>query len=82
MINLLSNLDPLTVSGVLIGGMGALSTAVVHLYRAQSGLNKQITETVQSQLDECLTDRRALQAEQKDLWTALIKIDPEARKNK
>lgn len=74
----LANLDPMTVTTALVGGMGALSTAVVHLYRSQFTLQKDLTGRVQNQLDECLEDRKALQSEQRQLWTALIKLDPSA----
>ena len=78
MIELLANLDPMTVTTALVGGMGALSTAVVHLYKSQFNLQKDLTGRVQNQLDECLEDRKALPLEQRQLWTALIKLDPSA----
>lgn len=78
MTQILANLDPMTVTTALVGGMGALSTAVVHLYKSQFNLQKDLTGRVQNQLDECVEDRKALQLEQRQLWTALIKLDPSA----
>jgi uncharacterized protein YoxC len=71
MLETLGNLDPMTLSGVLLGGMGALSTAVVHLYKSQNTLQKDVNEKVSKELDECRDDRR-------DLSSALIEINPEA----
>jgi len=48
------------------------------LYKSQFNLQKDLTGRVQNQLDECVEDRKALQLEQKQLWTALIKLDPSA----
>jgi hypothetical protein len=77
MESILANLDP-TLIGVAGTAMTALSGAIVHLYKSQFALQKDLTGRVQNQLDECLEDRRALQSEQKQLWTALIKLDPSA----
>ena len=78
MESILANLDPTTLSGALAIGITGLSGAVVHLYKSQFALQKDLTGRVQNQLDECLEDRKALQSEQKQLWTALIKLDPSA----
>lgn len=78
MIETLASLDPITLSGVLATGIAGLSGAVVHLYKSQFALQKDLTGRVQNQLDECLEDRKLLQSEQKQLWAALIKIDPNA----
>lgn len=71
MIDLLANLDPMTLSGALAIGIGGLSGAVVHLYRSQFALQREVNEKVSKSLEDCLTDR-------KDLWQALIRIDPNA----
>jgi len=71
MINLLANLDPITLSGALATGIAGLSGAVVHLYRSQFALQREINEKVSKSLDDCILDR-------KDLWQALIRIDPNA----
>jgi hypothetical protein len=71
MIELLANLDPMTLSGALATGIAGLSAAVVHLYRSQFALQREVNEKVSKSLEDCLTDR-------KDLWQALIRIDPNA----
>ena len=71
MSEIIASLDPMTVTTALVGGMGALSTAVVHLYRSQYSLQKDVTEKVSHELTECKEDRRAL-------WQAVLKIDPNA----
>jgi hypothetical protein len=71
MIELLANLDPMTVTTALVGGMGALSTAVVHLYRSQFTLQKDVNDKISKELAECKDDRRSL-------WQAVLKIDPTA----
>lgn len=71
MIELLANLDPMTVTTALVGGMGALSTAVVHLYRSQFTLQKDVNDKISRELAECKDDRRSL-------WQAVLKIDPTA----
>lgn len=78
MLELLASLDPTTLSGALATGIAALSACVVHLYKAQGSLQNEVTVRVQAQLDECLQDRKMLQLEQRQLWTALIKLDPSA----
>jgi hypothetical protein len=64
-----TNLDPMTVTTALVGGMGALSTAVVHLYRSQFTLQKDVNDKISKELTECKEDRRSL-------WQAVLKIDP------
>ena len=71
MIELLANLDPMTLSGALATGIAGLSAAVVHLSRSQFALQREVNEKVSKSLEDCLTDR-------KDLWQALIRIDPNA----
>ena len=71
MIQILANLDPMTVTTALVGGMGALSTAVVHLYRSQFTLQKDVNDKISRELAECKDDRRSL-------WQAVLKIDPSA----
>ena len=71
MTDLLANLDPMTVTTALVGGMGALSTAVVHLYRSQFTLQKDVNDKISKELTECKEDRRSL-------WQAVLKIDPTA----
>jgi hypothetical protein len=71
MIELLANLDPMTLSGALAIGITGLSGAVVHLYKSQFALQREVNEKVSKSLEDCLTDRR-------DLWEALIRIDPNA----
>jgi hypothetical protein len=63
----LANLDPMTVTTALVGGMGALSTAVVHLYRSQFTLQKDVNDKISRELAECKDDRRSL-------WQAVLKI--------
>jgi L-serine deaminase len=71
MESILANLDPMTVTTALVGGMGALSTAVVHLYRSQFTLQKDVNDKISRELAECKDDRRSL-------WQAVLKIDPSA----
>ena len=71
MTQILANLDPMTVTTALVGGMGALSTAVVHLYRSQFSLQKDVNDKISRELAECKDDRRSL-------WQAVLKIDPSA----
>jgi len=71
MIDLLASVDPLTLSGVLATGIAGLSGAVVHLYKSQFSLQREVNEKVSKSLEDCLMDR-------KDLWQALIRIDPNA----
>ena len=71
MTQILANLDPMTVTTALVGGMGALSTAVVHLYRSQFTLQKDVNDKISRELAECKDDRRSL-------WQAVLKIDPSA----
>lgn len=71
MIDTLASLDPITLSGVLATGIAGLSGAVVHLYKSQFALQKDVNEKVSKELSECKEDRRAL-------WNAVIKIDPNA----
>lgn len=71
MSEIIASLDPITLSGALATGIAGLSGAVVHLYRSQFALQREINEKVSKSLDDCLTDR-------KDLWEALIRIDPNA----
>ena len=71
MIELLANLDPITLSGALATGIAGLSAAVVHLYRSQFALQREINERVTEELSQCQSDRA-------DLWRAIIKIDPNA----
>ena len=67
----LANLDPMTVTTSLIGGMGALSAAIVHLYKSQFSLQKDVNDKISKELAECKDDRRSL-------WQAVLKIDPTA----
>ena len=71
MIQILANLDPMTVTTSLVGGMGALSAAVVHLYKSQFTLQKDVNDKISKELAECKDDRRSL-------WQAVLKIDPTA----
>jgi tRNA A37 N6-isopentenylltransferase MiaA len=71
MIQLLANLDPMTVTTSLVGGMGALSAAIVHLYKSQFSLQKDVNDKISRELAECKDDRRSL-------WQAVLKIDPTA----
>ena len=71
MIELLANLDPITLSGALATGIAGLSGAVVHLYKSQFALQREVNEKVTEQLSQCERDRQ-------DLWSALIRIDPKS----
>jgi tRNA A37 N6-isopentenylltransferase MiaA len=71
MIELLANLDPMTLTTALVGGVGALSTAVVHLYKSQSAMQREVNERLSNEISECRDDRRLL-------WKAVLKIDPTA----
>lgn len=71
MIDLLASVDPLTLSGVLATGIAGLSGAVVHLYKSQFSLQREVNERVTQELRQCESDRA-------DLWRAIIKIDPNA----
>jgi hypothetical protein len=71
MTELLANLDPMTLSGALAIGIGGLSGAVVHLYKSQFALQREVNEKVTEQLSQCESDRA-------DLWRAVLKIDPTA----
>jgi len=71
MTQILANLDPMTVTTSLVGGMGALSAAVVHLYKSQFTLQKDVNDKISRELAECKDDRRSL-------WQAVLKIDPTA----
>jgi len=71
MTQILANLDPMTVTTSLVGGMGALSAAVVHLYKSQFTLQKDVNDKISKELAECKDDRRSL-------WQAVLKIDPTA----
>ena len=71
MESILANLDPMTVTTALVGGMGALSAAVVHLYKSQFTLQKDVNDKISRELAECKDDRRSL-------WQAVLKIDPTA----
>ena len=71
MIQILANLDPITLSGALATGIAGLSGAVVHLYKSQFSLQREINERVTDQLSQCESDRA-------DLWRAVLKIDPTA----
>jgi len=61
----------MTVTTSLVGGMGALSAAVVHLYKSQFTLQKDVNDKISRELAECKDDRRSL-------WQAVLKIDPTA----
>ncbi len=67
----LANLDPMALTTALVGGVGALSTAVVHLYKSQSAMQKEVNERLSNEISECREDRRSL-------WQAVLKIDPTA----
>jgi len=71
MTQILANLDPMTVTTSLVGGMGALSAAIVHLYKSQFALQKDVNDKISKELAECKDDRRSL-------WQAVLKIDPTA----
>ncbi len=71
MTQILANLDPMTVTTSLVGGMGALSVAIVHLYKSQFALQKDVNDKISKELAECKDDRRSL-------WQACLKIDPTA----
>ena len=71
MTQILANLDPMTVTTSLVGGMGALSAAIVHLYKSQFSLQKDVNDKISRELAECKDDRRSL-------WQAVLKIDPTA----
>ena len=71
MTQILANLDPMTVTTSLVGGMGALSAAIVHLYKSQFTLQKDVNDKISRELAECKDDRRSL-------WQAVLKIDPTA----
>jgi hypothetical protein len=71
MESILANLDPMTVTTSLVGGMGALSAAIVHLYKSQFTLQKDVNDKISRELAECKDDRRSL-------WQAVLKIDPTA----
>jgi hypothetical protein len=71
MTQILANLDPMTVTTSLVGGMGALSAAIVHLYKSQFTLQKDVNDKISKELAECKDDRRSL-------WQAVLKIDPTA----
>jgi len=71
MESILANLDPMTVTTSLVGGMGALSAAIVHLYKSQFTLQKDVNDKISKELAECKDDRRSL-------WQAVLKIDPSA----
>ena len=71
MIDLIANVDPMTLTTALVGGVGALSTAVVHLYKSQSSMQREVNERLTNEISECREDRRSL-------WQAILKIDPTA----
>ncbi len=71
MTEILANVDPMTLTTALVGGVGALSTAVVHLYKSQSAMQKEVNERLSNEISECRDDRRSL-------WQAILKIDPTA----
>lgn len=71
MIEIIASLDPITLSSALATGIAGLSGAVVHLYRSQFALQRELNDKVSKSLEDCLLDR-------KDLWNALIRIDPNA----
>ena len=71
MESILANLDPMTVTTSLVAGMGALSAAIVHLYKSQFTLQKDVNDKISRELAECKDDRRSL-------WQAVLKIDPTA----
>jgi len=48
-----------------------LSAAIVHLYKSQFALQKDVNDKISKELAECKDDRRSL-------WQAVLKIDPTA----
>lgn len=68
MIDLLSQVEPLSLTTALLGGLTVLSGAVAHLYHAQSKTYQEVI----SRAEECDDDRR-------NLWMALVRIDPNAK---
>ena len=71
MLDILANVDPMTLSGALATGIAGLSACVVHLYKTQTTLQRDIHERVSDELSQCQRDRQ-------DLWSALIRIDPKS----
>lgn len=64
---LLSSTDPMTLTSALIGGLTVLGGAVAHLYHAQSKTHAAIVE-----------EKKACEEDRRDLWRALVRIDPHA----
>lgn len=71
MIELLSQVEPLSLTTALLGGLTVLSGAVAHLYHAQSKTHQEVVRRA----EECDEDRR-------HLWMALVRIDPNAEELK
>lgn len=71
LLELIAQTDPMSLTTALLSGLGVLSGAVGYLYKSQHTLQKEVTQKISQELDECRSDRR-------DLWAALIKINPEA----
>ena len=66
-----AQVEPISLTTALLGGLTALGGAVAHLYHAQSKTHQEIIRRA----DECDDDRRKL-------WMALVKIDPNAEELK
>ena len=61
---ILGNVEPVTMTTVLLSGMGILSGAVAHLYHSQV----KMFNSVQEKLNDCEQDRL-------DLWKHLSELE-------
>ena len=66
-----AQVEPMSLTTALLGGLTALGGAVAHLYHAQSKTHQEVIRRA----DECDDDRR-------HLWMALVRIDPNAEELK
>lgn len=66
-----AQVEPMSLTTALLGGLSVLTGCVAHLYHAQ----RKTHEEVIKRADECDDDRR-------QLWLALAKIDPNAEELK
>ena len=70
-MNILAEVEVVSLTTALMGGLTVLAGAVAHLYQAQRKTHDEVVR----RSDECDEDRRAL-------WVALARIDPNAEELK
>tara|TARA_R100000406_G_scaffold32567_1_gene21315 strand:+ start:4049 stop:4267 length:219 start_codon:yes stop_codon:yes gene_type:complete len=66
-----AQVEPISLTTALLGGLTALGGAVAHLYHAQRKTHEELVKRA----EECDDDRR-------QLWMALVRIDPNAEELK